>query len=297
MSQPDPIGIQQRGGTDVRASIARAAQATGVDFNYLLAQAKLESSLDPSASAGTSSAAGLYQFTRGTWLQTLDRHGASHGLDWAGAAIEGGRVQDPGMRSQIMALRYDADTSALMAAELANDNKAELTTTLGREPDAAELYLAHFLGIGGAQQFLSALSSDPGQSAAGILPKAAAANRTIFYDASGSPRSVSGVMDLLRGKVSAAMDGSVPPANWATPNGTGLGGGFSVAAASQPQFSGGPIAQQFQAARQELAAQPGRASMAETLRSTFGVAAAAGDAGSTPAFVRAAYDKLRSFNL
>ena len=49
-----------------------------------------ESSLDPSANAGTSSAAGLYQFTRGTWLQTLDRHGASHGLDWAGAAIEGG---------------------------------------------------------------------------------------------------------------------------------------------------------------------------------------------------------------
>ncbi len=292
MSQPDPIGIQQRGGTDVRASIARAAQATGVDFNYLLAQAKLESSLDPSANAGTSSAAGLYQFTRGTWLQTLDRHGASHGLDWAGAAIEGGRVQDPGMRAQIMALRYDADTSALMAAELANDNKAELTTTLGREPDAAELYLAHFLGIGGAQQFLAALSSDPGQSAAGILPKAAAANRTIFYDASGSPRSVSGVMDLLRGKVSAAMDGSVPPANWA-----GQGGGFSVASATPTPFPGGPIAQQFQAARQELAAQAGRASMAETLRSTFGVASAAGDAGSTPAFVRAAYDKLRSFNL
>ena len=294
MSQPEPIGIQQRGGTDVRASIARAAQATGVDFNYLLAQAKLESSLDPSANAGTSSAAGLYQFTQGTWVQTLDRHGASHGLDWAGAAIEGGRVQDPGMRSQIMALRYDADASALMAAELANDNKAELTTTLGREPDPAELYLAHFLGIGGAQQFLSALSTDPGQSAAGVLPKAAAANRTIFYDASGSPRSVAGVMDLLRGKVSAAMDGGLPPANWA---GEQQGGGFSVASASQPQFSGGPIAQQFQAARQEIAAQPGRASMADTLRSTFGVAGTAGDAGSTPAFVRAAYDKLRSFNL
>ena len=292
MSQPQAIGIQQRGGTDVRASIARAAQATGVDFNYLLAQAKLESSLDPTARAGTSSAAGLYQFTRGTWLQTLDRHGANHGMEWAGSAIDGGQVSDPGMRAQIMALRYNADASALMAAELANDNKTELTTTLGREPDAAELYLAHFLGIGGAQQFLSALSTDPGQSAAGVLPKAAAANRTIFYDASGSPRSVSGVMDLLRGKVSAAMDGSLPPANWAA-----QGGGFSVAAASQPQFSGGPIAQQFQAARQELAGQPGRTSMAETLRSTFGVAAASGDAGSTPAFVRAAYDKLRSFNL
>ncbi|MBW8754478.1 MAG: lytic transglycosylase domain-containing protein, partial [Sphingomonadales bacterium] len=42
----------------MRAAIARAAQATGVDFNYLLAQAKLESSLDPGAKAPTSSAAG-----------------------------------------------------------------------------------------------------------------------------------------------------------------------------------------------------------------------------------------------
>ena len=45
--------------SDVRAAIARASAATGVDFNYLLAQAKIESALDPTARAGTSSAAGL----------------------------------------------------------------------------------------------------------------------------------------------------------------------------------------------------------------------------------------------
>ena len=48
-----------------RAAIARAAQATGVDFDYLLAQAKLESGLDPNARAATSSATGLYQFLGG----------------------------------------------------------------------------------------------------------------------------------------------------------------------------------------------------------------------------------------
>ena len=311
MSDARAIGIQQRGGTDVRASIARAAQATGVDFNYLLAQARLESSLDPSARAGTSSAAGLYQFTRGTWLQTLDRHGAEHGLDWAGSAIDGGRVQDPGMHAQIMALRYDADASALMAAELANDNKVALTQTLGREPDASELYLAHFLGIGGAQQFLSALSSDPGQSAAGILPKAAAANRSIFYDRGGSPRSVAGVMDVLRIKVSGAMDGSAPPMDWgggfdpgfgiAGIPGAGLPGGYSanydVAAAAQAMPAGGPVAQEFQAARQQVAAQASRPSMADTLLNTFGATGGDGQTGNAPAFVRAAYDKLRSFNL
>ena len=205
-----------------RAAIARAAERTGVDFDYLLAQARIESSLNPHARAGTSSAAGLYQFTKSTWLQTLDKHGAAHGLDWTGAAIDGGRVRDPAMRAQIMALRYDAGASALMAAELAGDNKDALTPILGREPDAAELYLAHFLGSGGAGQFLAALRSDPGQSAASLMPKAAAANRGIFFERSGAPRSVAEVMDLMRGKVAGAM-GKAPdqfpasPSNQANP--------------------------------------------------------------------------------
>jgi hypothetical protein len=127
--------------TPVRAAIARAAQATGVDFDYLLAQAKIESSLNPSARAPTSSAAGLYQFTSGTWLATLDRHGANHGLGWADAAIQRGRIADPAARAQVMALRFDPDASALMAAELARDNGNELAGVLGREPDHAELYL------------------------------------------------------------------------------------------------------------------------------------------------------------
>ena len=145
------------------AAIARASAATGVDFDFLVAQARLESGLDPNARAGTSSAAGLYQFIGGTWLDTLDRHAGRHGLDWAEAAItrNGGRatVGDPALRSQIMALRFDPEISSLMAAELARDNSAELSGFLGREPDAAELYLAHFLGAGGARSFLGALQT------------------------------------------------------------------------------------------------------------------------------------------
>jgi len=200
---------------EVQAAIARAAQATGVDFNYLLAQARLESSLDPAARAGTSSAAGLYQFTRGTWLQTLEKHGAAHGAGWADMAIEQGRVSDPMLRQQVLALRHDPDLSARMAAELARDNRAALLPVLGREPDAAELYLAHFLGAGGAGKFLTALSADPAQSAAALLPEAAAANRAIFYEA-GQPRSLGGVMGLLRAKVDGAMGQTSPAAPWST---------------------------------------------------------------------------------
>lgn len=274
----------------MRAAIARASQRTGVDFQYLLAQAKLESSLDPSARAGTSSAAGLYQFTSGTWLQTLDKHGAAHGLDWAGNAIDGAQVA-PGMRAQVMALRFDPDASALMAAELANDNRTELTSILGREPDAAELYVAHFLGIGGASQFLSAFDADPGQSAAAILPAAAAANRGIFYDSAGGSRSVGGVMDLLRGRMAGAMEGGAPTA-WVE-----YGNTPSVSAPPPETFGGGPIARQFHAARQEAdAGAPARSSMADTLRNTFG--GSSGDSpGSAPAHVRAAYGQLKRFDL
>lgn len=293
MSQTSPIGPSAVGGqagstdagkTAVRAAIARAATATGVDFNYLLAQAKIESSLDPSARANTSSAAGLYQFTRGTWLSTLDRHGAQHGLDWAGAAIDGGRVSDPAMHAQIMAMRFDPNASALMAAELANDNRQALIGTLGREPDAAELYMAHFLGAEGAARFLQALQTDPNQSAASILPKAASANRGIFFDGGGAPRSVAGVMDLMRGKVASAMES--PDAQMA----------FAVnPGAIPPAFAGGPIAQEFQAASAAAPA-PTRISMADTLRNAFGVAHG-GDASSAPDFVRSAYGKLQAFGL
>lgn len=287
MSDAPVIGEARgaNGGTRVQAAIARAAAATGVDFGYLMAQARLESSLDPGARAATSSAAGLYQFTQGTWLQTLDRHAGSHGLDWVGQAIEGGRVNDPSMRAQIMAMRYDPDASAMMAAELASDNRAELTSVLGREPDASELYLAHFLGIAGASQFLGALNSDPSQSAAAILPRAAAANRSIFYEG-GVPRSVGRVMEVIRGRVAGAM-GSGSAAPW-----TGGAGGTALppgATADQPHL--GPIAREFHAGLGS-AAQTAPRSMADTLQGAFG-----SGAGAAPQHVREAYAKLARFGL
>ena len=272
---PEISSVQR---SDVRGAIARASAATGVDFNYLLAQAKIESALDPGARARTSSAAGLYQFTSATWLETLDRHGGRHGLQWADDAIgrAGGRaVVDPSMRAHVMALRYDPDASALMAAELARDNAGELRGVLGREPDAAELYLAHFLGAGGARTFLSALHSDPGQSAAGLLPQAAGANRPIFYD-NGRARSVGEVMELMRGKVARAMEGGTPPA-WSYPSSSG----FASVAPSRSSASASD-------------APPRRPSMAETLQATFGGGQLAGAAGER---VGEAYAKFKAFNL
>ncbi len=268
----------------VRASIARASAATGVDFDYLLAQAKIESNLDSNARARTSSASGLYQFISSTWLETLDRHGKTHGLGWAEAAIvqEGGRakVGDAGMRAQIMALRFDPEVSSLMAAELARDNAGELSGFLGREPDHAELYLAHFLGAGGAKSFLGALQDNPLMSAAALFPKPAQANPAIFYQG-GRSRSVGEVMDLVRGKVEGAKQGG------------------AIAPASGAGYLPTTPAAAFTQARSTFASEPVRSaprpSMAETLQTTFG--GTDGLDSRAAQHVGEAYGKFRAFGL
>ena len=265
----------------VRSAIARAAGATGVDFQYLMAQARLESGLDPKARAATSSASGLYQFTNSTWLQTLQKHG-----DRLGAAPSTlAALSDPSARAQVLALRSDPDASAMMAASLAADHQDALPGALGRQPDASELYLAHFLGIEGAGKFLAALSTNPDQPAAALLPRAAGANRAIFFGEDGAPRSVGGVMDLIRAKMANAMG---------NPIGGGFAGGFSAEMAypaAPPPVSGGPIAQEWAAAQAEMGARA-PASMADTLAASFG-----GSAGGAPDFVRSAYDRFKSFGM
>ena len=189
----------------VRAAIAQAAARTGVDFGYLYNQARLESSLDPHAKARTSSAAGLFQFTRQTWLQVVKAHGSNHGAAWASTAIDrsgaGLRVVDPQLRDAIDRLRYDPEFSSAMAGEFAADNRSALETGLGRTAAPVDLYMAHFLGSGGAQTFLTAHDLDPAAAAAPLFPAAASANRSIFFDRGGTPRSLGDIRASFAAKL------------------------------------------------------------------------------------------------
>src|SRR3546814_19077280 len=56
----------------VLAAVQAASARTGIDFDYLVDVARVESRFDPTAKAPTSSARGLYQFTTQTWLETID---------------------------------------------------------------------------------------------------------------------------------------------------------------------------------------------------------------------------------
>ena len=190
----------------VMDAVQRASARTGIDFDYLVDVARVESGYNPTAKAPTSSARGLYQFTKQTWLATLDRHGANHGLAWAADAIgrdASGRlsVADPVLRQQILDLRDDPTASSNMAAALTGDNRAYLEGRIGRSAEPVDLYLAHFLGSGGAAKFLAALEADPDQPGASMMPEAAAANRSVFYAADGSMRSLVDIRERFRVKL------------------------------------------------------------------------------------------------
>jgi hypothetical protein len=192
------------GGT-VRQAIYNAASAMDVDFAYLFNQARVESSLNPDAKARTSSATGLYQFIEQSWLGVVARHGDEHGLGWAASVITRGsdgryRVADAAMRSAILNLRRDPDASAAMAAEFASDNRDYLETRLGHQVESVDLYLAHFLGAGGATKFLRRLEADPDAAAADVFPTAARSNRGVFYNRDGTARSLADVRERFAAK-------------------------------------------------------------------------------------------------
>lgn len=172
-------------GNAIEAVIRKAADSTGVDFGFLLKTAKRESSLNPKAKAGGSSAAGLFQFVEQTWLGQMKQHGAKHGYGLYASMIEKGkdgrlRCNSDEARRAVMDMRFDPSCSSLMAGELASDHAAYLKGRIGREPTDGELYAAHFLGPKGAAKLIEAQARSPEASAASLFPQAAAANRSIF---------------------------------------------------------------------------------------------------------------------
>src|SRR5215470_14138420 len=198
----------------ITGAIRRAAQSTGISFEYLLTTAQIESNLNPSAQASTSSAKGLYQFIDQTWLGTMKQDGAALGLGrYAGAIARSANgtyeVSDPAMRAAILRLRSDPQVSAMLAGALTRNNTALVSANIGRQPTSGELYIAHFLGADGAGKLINGAAKQPHAKAAGMFPNAAAANHSIFYDASGRARSVGEVYGKLTRLFDSARDVAV----------------------------------------------------------------------------------------
>jgi hypothetical protein len=188
----------------IAGAIKNAAAATGVDFSFLFQQAKVESGLNAQAKAGTSSATGLFQFTRDTWLKVVEQHGDEIGLSGEAASLRNG-VASATDRQKILELRNNPEISARLAAQYAVDNARALQAQGHTVSGPTDLYLAHFLGSNGAAKFLSAMKDNPNAPAATILPGAANANRSIFYK-DGAPVSV---RDIYQ-RFASRFDNAVP---------------------------------------------------------------------------------------
>lgn len=151
------------------------------DFKkYLQSVAMVESSGDVKAKAKTSSASGLFQFTEDTWKDTVKKMGKNYSLED----------------------RFDAQKSTEVMEYFTKQQKQQIERALGREANNADLYMAHFLGAGGASTFFAAMKRDPNALAeTAVKENQLAANKTIFYD-NGKPRTLQQVYNLMADKIS-----------------------------------------------------------------------------------------------
>lgn len=199
--------VKGKGWDNVKDTINAAAKMVGVDPSLMKTFADIESGFDPTArpavdkSTGkrASGAVGLYQFIPSTWNEMMRKYGPKYGL----------APETP---------PTDARANALMGAEFLRENAEYLKNKLGRPATATDLYLAHFLGKGGAVNFLK---NDPNAVAADALPKEAAANRPIFFDRDGRSRTFGEIYQLFNGKVNRRMSGAANDPTVARPSAGG----------------------------------------------------------------------------
>lgn len=151
----------------------------GIDPSYYDRTAKAESNGNPNAKNSQSSASGIFQFTTGTWRAVVDKHGLGYSDND----------------------RFDKYKSKEVMEYFTKENANQLKK-YGIEPNNTDLYTAHFMGVGGAHKLLSAQRENPNQSVYSVATSAQInANKTIFLNKNGSPKTVGEVYQILGDKI------------------------------------------------------------------------------------------------
>ena len=150
----------------LKDTIVTASKMAGVDPKLSAAITAVESGFDYTArpmdkKTGKlfSSAKGLNQFIDGTWNTMMSKYAKKYGIDPSTSAM-------------------DPRANALMGAEFIKENMAGLKQAVKRDLTATDVYIAHFMGLGGARKFLTA---DPNAAGASLFPDAAKANPWIYF--------------------------------------------------------------------------------------------------------------------
>lgn len=213
-------------------TLAAVSKMTGVPRDWLMAIAGIESGFRYDIKSPTSSATGWYQFIDGTWDAIYKKYG-----DKFGCPPDVGKTRLP---------RKDPRINALMGAMFMKDNYDALVKGLGRTNlTDTDIYMAHFLGVGGALKFFRA---DPNAMAYKVFQKEYSANMPLFFVNSrpSQPRTISELYKLFQAKLEKF---------WQT-SGKGLRENESQQGSEQPQTPGAeaPPKSDEELAKEKLAA-------------------------------------------
>lgn len=128
------------GAAEMGPIIQGAAKMVGFDPTIAMNVAAVESGLKPRASSGIAN--GLFQFIDGTWNSMLRKYGSTYGI----------APNTP---------PTDPRANAILGVCYLKENYEGLSKSLGSEVTDLDLYMAHFLGLGGARRFLTASRQEP----------------------------------------------------------------------------------------------------------------------------------------
>lgn len=172
-----PVGAPGGGSAPV-GGVPSFLDSSGPSSNYLAGLFKRESNNNPNAQASTSGARGLGQFIPSTWNATARQH-PELGLTPVGPGTDG---------------RTDPQQMIAASKALTSDNEGILSKS-GLPVNDATRYALHFLGAGGGPRLVAGTLRNPDAPAASYAdPKAVAANRNVFFNRDGSPKSAGQVM-------------------------------------------------------------------------------------------------------
>ena len=132
--------------------------------------------------AGDSSAQGVGQFVKGTWLDLMKNPATRAAL-----GVPANVTSD----DALLALRGNPEMAIKATALYAQQNRAIIEPTLGRPMTDGELYAAHFLGPQGALALFQTKDTNPSTPAAQILPQAAKSNAKVFYEGGDTSKPLS----------------------------------------------------------------------------------------------------------
>ncbi len=143
-------------------SLYRASIKTGVNFELLLLKASMESDMGRFDAAEHSTARGVFQYIEPTWLILMNRYGGQIGYPGYARAIRISRregfpyfkEEDKPLRDEILALRHDDNTAALIKAyQIIEETNVIAEYKRGKEVTATDHYIAHMLGLKLAKGF------------------------------------------------------------------------------------------------------------------------------------------------